>query len=428
MFVPRCKPAILAGAIALLAVAVRLPAQAPSPALSLADVAREARLHRAEITAARSRAEALGRRPAIAGALEDPMISPSVDHYPFEMMDEDTAGGRYDWSISIEQSFPLSRVRAHRRSASQAEARRATALADQAALDVVFEAQQSFLMLRERRLMRGVLEQQARLTRELVSAAAARYAGGTGTQADVLRAEVEAARVAAAGRALVAQTRSAEAMLNARLGRPVDAPVGDLDNTPLADQSRMPLADLLVAAVNARPELRAGQAEVERSGAEVAVMRSMYHPMATLRVGRASTMAEGPGAMFMFGVTVPIWRDKLRAGVDEARAMERMAIADLQAMRLMIEGETAAAVADVEAAREAQQALEADVVPRARQAIDATLSAYAAGQTTLSSVVEASGVLWDARSELIMVATAADLARLRLQRTIGESPGEEGSR
>jgi outer membrane protein TolC len=130
----------------------------------------------------------------------------------------------------------------------------------------------------------------------------------------------------------------------------------------------------------------------------------------------------------MFGVTVPIWRDKLRAGVDEARAMERMAIADLQAMRLMIEGETAAAVADVEAAREAQQALEADVVPRARQAIDATLSAYAAGQTTLSSVVEASGVLWDARSELIMVATAADLARLRLQRTIGESPGEEGSR
>ena len=51
-------------------------------------------------------------------------------------------------------------------------------------------------------------------------------------------------------------------------------------------------------------------------------MRSMYKPMAMVRVGRASTMAEGPGAMLMIGVSVPIWRERLRSGVAEAKAID----------------------------------------------------------------------------------------------------------
>jgi outer membrane protein, heavy metal efflux system len=170
--------------------------------------------------------------------------------------------------------------------------------------------------------------------------------------------------------------------------------------------------------------LRVGQAEVERSAAEIDVMRSMYHPMATIRAGRASTMTEGAGAMLMFGISVPLWRDKLRAGVAEARAMERMAAADLSAMQRMIEGEIAAAYAEVQAGAETRRSLETDVVPRARTAVEAALSAYGAGQSTLVSVVEATRSLWDTRSELIMAQTAASVARARLDRAIGELPRE----
>ena len=81
---------------------------------------------------------------------------------------------------------------------------------------------------------------------------------------------------------------------------------------------------------------------------------------------------------------------------------------------------------EAQASAETRIALDTDVVPRARMAVNAALSAYGAGQNTLVSVVEATRALWDARSELIMAQTAESLARVRLDRAVGESPGERG--
>jgi cobalt-zinc-cadmium efflux system outer membrane protein len=385
--------------------------------LSLADVVREARANRAEILAALSRAEALAQRPAIVGALEDPMLTPSIDHYPFETMEED-GSARYDWSIAIEQRFPLSGVRGQRRRAAKAEADRAVADADRTILDVVTQAQEAFFMLRERRRMVLVLEQQQGLTRELVAAASARYAGGTGAQADVLRAEVDLARVEAAIRSLAAQIEAAEAMLNVGVGRPVSSAVGELSYT-VPERELLATEALQEAALASRPELRAGRAEIERTVAELGVMRSMYRPMAMVRAGRAFTMAEGAGAMLMVGISVPLWRGRLRAGVAEARAMERMANADLLAMQRMIEGEIATTRAEVQSALETRRALESQVIPRARMSVDAALSAYSAGQNSLVAVIDAARALWEAQSDLVMADTAASQAWARLERALG---------
>ena len=109
--------------------------------LQLEDAVSIAVRNRSEVTAANARAEALAARPAILGALEDPMISPSIDHYPFDMpkaqdgMGEGGGGQRYDWSISVEQRFSLSGVRGHRREAARADAERAKALAQNTELD-----------------------------------------------------------------------------------------------------------------------------------------------------------------------------------------------------------------------------------------------------------------------------------------------------
>jgi len=137
-------------------------------------------------------------------------------------------------------------------------------------------------------------------------------------------------------------------------------------------------------------------------------------------------MAEGKGAMLMLGISVPLWRNRLRAGVDEAQAMERMARADLLAMGRMIEGEVAAARADAEAARETLQALETDVVPRARSAVNAALAAYASGQGTLVHVVDASRALWDTERDRVMAQTQASEAWARLEVALGNTALPEG--
>jgi outer membrane protein TolC len=394
--------------------------------LSLDEAVRIALHNRGEIAAARARADGLAERPAIVGALEDPMVSPSIDHYPFDMEDDETDMGddsnrRYDWSVSIEQRFPLSGVLGHRKAAARADARRARALADSTELDIALDVQKSFYMLLEQRRMRRVLEEQDDLARELVRVAAGRYASGTGSQADVLRAEVEVARVQASRQVLVARIRAAEAMLNASLGRDIQEPIPELLQRASLDLPSTTEA-AIAQALQTRPELAAGAAEVDRAAAEIDVMQSMYKPMAMLRVGRATTMAEGDGGMIMIGMSVPIWRGRLSAGVAEARAMRRMAEADLLAMRRMVEGEAAAARENVVAQRANVTALGEEVLPRALEAVEAALAGYASGRGTLVSVIESSRALWDVQAERVMAETALGEAWARLSRATGVVP------
>jgi outer membrane protein TolC len=181
----------------------------------------------------------------------------------------------------------------------------------------------------------------------------------------------------------------------------------------------VPSWSVLQSALASRPELAAGRAGIVRADADVQVMRDMSRPMATVRTGPAYTMAEGPGWMAMVGVSLPIWRDKLRAGVAEAQAMRAMADADLRAMTRIIEGEAAAAAGQLQAAHARQAALDTDVLPRARMAIEPAVASYASGRLPLVSVIEAIQALWLVQSDLIAADMQLGLAWARLGRAIG---------
>ena len=160
----------------------------PTP-LRADDVAVLARSRRAEILAARARARAAAQRPTIVSALDEPSISGSIDHLPFNFMG-------LDGSITVEQSFPLSRVRSHRKRAAEANARSERATADGVALDVELEAAAAFYMLAQVRESVAIVERQHAIAQQLEAAAMARYSTSTGPQSDVLRAQTEVARLA----------------------------------------------------------------------------------------------------------------------------------------------------------------------------------------------------------------------------------------
>jgi len=385
----------------------------PSP-LPMAEAIRLAGERRDEIQAARARTRAGEARPAIVSALPDPMISPSLDHLPSMMNGADV-------SLTLEQQIPLSGVLRHRRAAALADVNRLHAEAARTTLDVGIEAANAFVMLQERRRTQALVRHQAVFARDIVNAANARYASGTAPQSDVLRAELEVARFEASAAALVAEIRGAEAMLNAALARDADLPVPELE--PFALAQALPTWPALKAALTARPELTAGRAEIARAAADVQVMRDMFRPMATVRTGPAYTMAEGRGWMAMVGVSLPIWRGKLRAGVAEAEGMRAMSEAALRAMTRMVEGQTAAAIHRLDAARERRAALTTDVLPRARMAVEPALAGYAAGQLPLVSVIEAVQALWLVQADLIAADTELGLARVRLGRAVGSYEG-----
>lgn len=148
-------------------------------------------------------------------------------------------------------------------------------------------------------------------------------------------------------------------------------------------------------------------------------MHDMYIPMLTVRTGTAYTMTEGRGAMLMVGVSLPIWRGRLRAGVAEATAMNDMAKSDLVAMSTMVEGQAAQAFHQVQADTTRYRALQDNVLPRARNAIDPTLSSYAAGRLPLVSVLEAVQTYWTTQTDLLQSQVELGIARARLGRAIG---------
>jgi outer membrane protein, heavy metal efflux system len=381
----------------------------PSP-LSLGDVIRLASERRDEIQAARARVRAGEARPTMVSALQDPMISPSLDHLPFML-------GGADVSFAIEQQIPLSGIRGHRRTSALADVDRLRAEASRTALDVGIQAVNAFLMVQERRRTTALVSEQLAFARDVVSAANARYASGTAPQSDVLRAEVEVARLEAVARALVSEVRGAEAMLNTSLALDADGPVPPFASLAFAQPP--PSWSAIKTALTSRPELLEGRAEIARAEADVEVMRDMFRPMATIRTGPSYTMAEGRGWMAMVGISLPIWRDKLHAGVAEAQAMRAMSEADLRAMTRMIEGAAAVAINQLQATRDRQVALTTDVLPRARMAIEPAVAGYTSGQLPLVSVIEAVQALWLVQADLIAADTELGLAWARLGRAIG---------
>jgi len=228
---------------------------------------------------------------------------------------------------------------------------------------------------------------------------------------------VEVARLETLARALVSEARGAEVMLNTSLALDADGPVPTLASLAFAQPP--PSWSAIKAALTSRPELVAGRAEIARAEADVEVMRDMFRPMATIRTGPSYTMTDGKGWMAMVGLSLPIWRGKLRAGVAEAQAMRAMSEADLRAMTRMIEGDTAVAVSQLQASRDRQASLTTDVLPRARMAIEPAVAGYTAGQLPLVSVIEAVQALWLVQADLIAADTELGLAWARLGRAIG---------
>ncbi len=183
----------------------------PTP-LSAEDVAALARSRRSEIAAAKARARAAAERPTIVSALDEPTISVSLDHVPFNMMG-------LDGSVTVAQTFPLSSVRGNRKRAAEAGARRERANAERVGLVVELDTVQAFWMLAQLRASAQIATRQHELAKQLEAAALARYSSNSGTQSDVLRAQIETVRIAAEQRALAAEVRGAEVMLNTSIAR-----------------------------------------------------------------------------------------------------------------------------------------------------------------------------------------------------------------
>lgn len=237
-----------------------------------------------------------------------------------------------------------------------------------------------------------VMRESVRILQDIESTAAAMYRVGEGRQADVLRAQVEVARMAEDTVRMQAMRQAMVARVNALLDHPLDVPVGSpaLPQFPDSIPRREWLDSL---ARDNRPMIRAGLESVR--GAESAEQLARKEIWPDLVVGaqyaqRGGDMGgtEHMGSL-MVGASLPIFaRDRQYRMREETGAMREMAQADVSMMRADTRGKLGEAYANLTRARNLARLYRGTVLPQAMATVSSALAAYRAGTVDLMTLLD----------------------------------------
>jgi outer membrane protein TolC len=360
-------------------------------------------------------------RAAVAGypsavALEDPMARYALA--PLGIGSSLPLGQR----IEVSQKLPWPGRRQRRGDSALADADAARADIEVLRLDLAEAATDAFDddYIATRAL--EINQHHRELLGRIESSAIAQYTAGRASQQDPLEARTHIIELERERLMLEAQRRAAVATLNRLLHRRADAELAPpalraaTATTPPAQVSGEPSREH-PGRVAAEARLRARRAEAEDA-------RLAFYPSFEVMASYDSMWdAWQHRWMIGVGVEIPLSRGKRDADVERARAEQARAAAELAALADRLDEARVRARSEVEESTHALELYEAQLLPTARQRVDAALAGFSTGQNPFSAVVMAEHQLRDV--ELAIERTRADLDRhlAALERAEGRIPG-----
>jgi outer membrane protein TolC len=267
------------------------------------------------------------------------------------------------------------------------DARAAVATAGSKSKYFIFETAvlQSAMNLKRAGFELHSLDEQLRINRQnlallndLERIARAQNEVGKGTLQDVLRAQIERDRVSNTITNLMDSRQPKLASFKAALGLAYDQPDPPVPARLEADEVNPDSDEILRVAFTHNPKLKAMEADVRATEAGIAVAYKERIPdfnVALMADVKASPVLYWP----QFGMTVPIWRDKLAAEVAAARANDLAARARLSAEQIALTVEFAEKSFACRELNRNLDLLRHQLIPKARQSLEIARAGYLAG-------------------------------------------------
>ncbi len=257
-----------------------------------------------------------------------------------------------------------------------------------------------------------------RLLEDAAAVASSMYRVGDGRQGDVLRAQVEIARMEEEVIRMRTMGESALARLAAVVDLPLDS-VSGVPSLPSFPDSLSPAETLVAMSFASRPMLAAGLADVEAASADqrLATRERWPDPQVGFQYGeRSGAMGTDRMGSVMIGATIPLWaRSRQLALRSEATAMREMAEADLGAMRAETRGRVTELHAAIASSRRLAALYRNSILPQAEAAAASALVAYRAGAVDFMTVVEDRMTVNRYRQELVALDAAQAIAWIELE-------------
>ena len=394
-------------------------AQQRGDAMPLSGVIARALSQSPRIVASRLDVDTRRERSTIVGALPDPVLSLGLMNHPL--------GLGWDQPMTMNQIQLAQRVPwSGKRSSASTREERLTSAAELDAQEVVVSVVQRVrtVYYRIAQIDRAivVMEETRRLLDDLRETALAQYEVGSGTQQDVLRAQVAQSRMDADIGVMRQNRVAAAARLNGLLGSAPDAPVGALD-LPEPVAAIPPLGELMAMAQR-RPAIRAAAARIDAATAQRELAERAHLPDVSVTVGYGHRPDFPDLFSVMVGLPLPLRRGSVQApAVRESEASEAAATA----IELELHNETYAALAERRAeavrAAEVHALLSADILPPAIAAVESGLSSYRVGSLDFMAVLESRMLVNQYEIERLRLAAEYQSALAAIDALIGVIPG-----
>jgi outer membrane protein, heavy metal efflux system len=185
----------------------------------------------------------------------------------------------------------------------------------------------------------------------------------------------------------------------------------------------MPSLAQLRTRLDDAPSTRQALANLRQSNARIGLERARRIPDVTISAGYKRVTTGGLGdnqAVVGVSIPLPIF-DTNRGAIMEATHNAAKAEADLASEQLEQRLALTQAYAGYENATQEARRLKRDVLPAARDALDAMSRGYALGKFQFLDVLDAQRTLFDAQTRYIRALTDAHLAYAELDRLVGTS-------
>ncbi len=371
------------------------------------------------LQAARNRARGVEARVRQAGAWEDPQAG--VEFYATPITSANPFKDGMETDYFIQQMIPLFGKKGLMSDAAEAGAKMAGQNASAAERNLVAEVRKTYAMIYSAQHRIDVNAENQRLMAQIVESARAKYSVGQASQSDLLKAQVELAKLQNEHTALDQELVNATAMMNTLRGVPATTPIGRVADVPLA-KIRDELEDLTVRALENRPELRGIKYELEMNSADLAAAERDRLPDLMVR-GMYKRMVEGTdqwAAMFSINIPLAPWSSGKYAGkVEENELAARTTELSLADMRNMIGAEVREMWTTSQSQWQQIDRYRQTMLPQADQSLQSTLAAYETDRADFLSLIDSYRMLQMLKMEYYMLAGEYLTTVARLERAVG---------
>lgn len=392
-----------------------LHGQAPDP--QLAALIQDALAANPRLKAARSAIEVERAKVSQAGALPDPVVGLGYQNDGFRKFTYGESGFAFA-QLGVSQSFPYPGKRRLREQIAEAGVAAADAASERVRLDLLADVKRAYFDLMRVRGQRTLLDAQAGLWDQVAKTTQGRVEAGTGATVDLLRVQLEQARLKQRSADLEGRAAALEAELNRLAGHAPGAPV---ETAPSLEALPLPTppdgTQAADDAVAGSPELSEARHHLTHYQQQVDLAKLDLRPDFT--VG-AAIMPQGslPGMWSVsVGFNVPIWAGrKQKKAVAEAQAQteaEDFRITDLeQRLGSLTRARSARLLADLQVAGLYQKGL----LAQSDAAYEASLSQFATGSAPFRQVLEALSERLKDRSDYLDALAQTHFDAIELER------------